>query len=257
MPIHPTTLIHPSLQLPPDLEIGPYSVVDEGIKLGNGVRIGPFCHLYPGVRLGDGVSLSDGVVLGNTPQDLKYRGEKTLVEIGSGTVLREYVTVNRGTAATGKTSIGSNCLIMAYTHVAHDCSIGDNVIIANGVQMGGHVSIGSASVISGMTGIHQFTTIGPGVFVGGGLRVDKDIPPFSKAMGEPLAWAGVNEIGLEKMGFGDKERKELKEFYRRINGVGSESVAKEFADHHALMVIFREFYGKSSRGLVGRRESPH
>ncbi len=214
--IHSTTILHPSLKLPSDLEVGPYAVLDEGVSLEKGVRIGPFCHLYSGTVLEDNVVLSDGVVLGNVPQDLKYRGEKTGVHIGSGTTLREYVTVNRSTAATGTTRIGSKCLIMAYAHVAHDCVLGDHVIIANGVQMGGHVSIGAASVISGMTGIHQFTTIGPGVFVGGGLRVDRDIPPFSKAMGDPLCWAGVNEIGLAKLEFGEGERKALKEFYRSL-----------------------------------------
>jgi UDP-N-acetylglucosamine acyltransferase len=173
-------------------------------------------------------------------------------------VLREYVTVNRGTAATGKTTVGRDCLIMAYSHVAHDCDIGDKVIIANGVQMGGHVTIGSCSVISGMTGIHQFTTIGPGCFVGGGLRVDRDIPPFSKALGEPLAWAGVNEIGLEKMGFGDEARKELKEFYRRFYLGNIESVQPVVisgqGDLSPLMAILKDFFSRKSRALIAKRD---
>lgn len=220
MRIHPTAILHPSLSLPSDLEVGPYAVLDEDVSLARGVRIGPFCHVYPGSRIGADVELSDGVILGNTPQDLKYRGEKTEVEIGAGSRLREYVTVNRGTAAFGRTVIGKNTLVMAYTHVAHDCVLGDQVIVANGVQMGGHVRIGDAAVVSGMTGIHQFVTIGPGAFIGGGLRVDKDILPFSKAMGEPLRWAGLNEIGFSKLGLPEGSGSALKTFYRQLFAEG-------------------------------------
>ena len=264
MNIHPTALIHPSLDLPPDLEVGPYAILDEDVSLRAGLRIGPFCHVYPGVRLEEGVSLADGVVLGNKPQDLKYRGEKTEVHVGAGTELREYVTVNRGTGAAGRTRIGRNCLIMAYTHVAHDCAIGDGVILANGVQMGGHVRIGAGSVISGMTGIHQFTTIGPGVFVGGNLRVDKDVPPFSKALGDPLAWAGVNEIGLAKLGFGsDAQRAAVKNFYRLLfsNGKAAATDWVESgkhlpsgltADKPFLEGILKEFLASHARGILMR-----
>jgi|GEM_PF-437785 len=222
MAIHPTALIHPSLDLPPDLEVGPYAVLDEDVRLAPGIRIGPFCHLYPGVVLEAGVRLEDGVILGNAPQDMKYRGEKTGVRIGAGSHLREYATVNRGTAASELTVIGSQCLIMAYTHVAHDCRIGDLAIIANGVQMGGHVHIGKAAVISGMTGIHQYVSIGAGSFIGGGLRVDKDVLPFTKALGDPLRFAGLNEIGLAKFPFGAGAGAALKAFYRGLSGGGAD-----------------------------------
>jgi UDP-N-acetylglucosamine acyltransferase len=220
MRIHPTAILHPSVVPPSDLEVGPYAVLDEGVTLAPGVRIGAFCHVYPGVRLEADVYLADGVILGNEPQDLKYRGEKTEVHIGTGTRLREYVTVNRGTAAFGRTVIGSHCLIMAYSHVAHDCVIGNQVIVANGVQMGGHVHIGDAAVISGMTGIHQFVTIGPGAFIGGGLRVDKDILPFSKALGDPLRWAGLNEMGMARLGLPAVAGAALKSFYRDLFAQG-------------------------------------
>src|SRR5690606_37353908 len=183
-----------------DLEVGPYALVDEDVALAPGVLIGPFCHVYPGVRLEAGVRLEDGVIVGNSPQDLKYRGERTGTLIGAGSHVREYVTVNRGTSASGWTLVGRQCLIMAYAHVAHDCVIGDRAVIANRVQMGGHVQVGAAAVVSGMTGVHQYVVIGPGAFIGGGLRVDKDILPFTKALGEPLRYAGINEMGLEKLG---------------------------------------------------------
>jgi UDP-N-acetylglucosamine acyltransferase len=270
MRIHPTAIVHPSLDLPSDLEVGPYAVLDEGVALARGVRIGPFCHLYAGVELEEGVSLSDGVILGNEPQDLKYRGEKTRTLIGAGSTLREYVTVNRGTAASGRTVVGAQCLIMAYSHVAHDCVIGPQAIVANGVQMGGHVHIGKAAVISGMTGIHQFVTIGPGAFIGGGLRVDKDILPFSKAMGEPLRWAGLNEIGMAKLGLPADAGAALKSFYRVLFAEGKAAALERLASIDTLGAMerpsasdtmgpsgdlwmqVRDFLGAQSRGLLLR-----
>ncbi|MDB5103852.1 MAG: lpxA [Fibrobacteres bacterium] len=264
MNIHPTAILHPSLDLPPDLEVGPYSILEEGVDLASGVRIGPFCHLYAGASLGIGVRLEDGVILGNAPQDLKYRGEKTGVRVGKGTQLREYVTVNRGTAASGRTVIGSDCLIMAYTHVAHDCEVGDQAIVANGVQMGGHVHIGKAAVISGMTGIHQFVRIGAGAFIGGGLRVDKDVLPFTKAMGDPLRFAGMNEVGLARSGFAAGSGAFLKAFYRdlardgkaaaldRLALAGSEGPEKVSMGDPALASILSVFLGEQRRGLLLR-----
>jgi UDP-N-acetylglucosamine acyltransferase len=256
MRIHPTAQIHPSLGLPDDVEVGPFALVDEDVTIGRGVRVGPFCHLYPGTRLGDNVSLSDGAVIGNKPQDLKYQGETTFVEIGAGTELREYVTVNRGTRATGRTRVGSNCLLMAYVHVAHDCDIGDRVVVANGVQMGGHVRIGDGAVISGMTGIHQFVAVGAGAFIGGALRVDKDVPPFSKALGDPLRWAGINEMGLARLGYGEAERKALKDFYRRLFELGVEAGLRSIGDGGEFAGLPEElkgFFRGRIRSLVARK----
>jgi UDP-N-acetylglucosamine acyltransferase len=257
MRIHPTAVLHPSLEPPSDLEVGPYAVLDEGVILSRGVRIGPFCHVYPGTRLDADVRLDDGVIVGNAPQDMKYKGESTGVRIGAGTRLREYVTVNRGTAASGETVIGSECLIMAYTHVAHDCRIGDRVIVANGVQMGGHVRIGRAAVISGMTGIHQFVVIGDGAFIGGGLRVDKDVLPFSKALGEPLRYAGLNEIGLAKFGFPAGTGAALKGFYRELFRQGKQtaltgSPLTEAMGNGGIGALLGEFFASQRRGLLMR-----
>jgi UDP-N-acetylglucosamine acyltransferase len=253
MPIHPTALLHPSLALPSGLQVGPYAVVDEGVELGADVRIGPFCHVYPGVRLEAGVRLEDGVIVGNAPQDLKYRGEPTGVRIGSGAHLREYVTVNRGTSASGYTTLGKNCLIMAYTHVAHDCCIGDAAIVANGVQMGGHVRIGKAAVVSGMTGIHQYVVIGAGAFIGGGLRVDKDILPFSKAMGDPLRFAGLNGLGLSRAGLPAAVGVELQSLYRVLPHGGKAAALEMLAGMDAALAsILDAFFADQKRGMLLR-----
>ena len=256
--IHPSAILHPSLALPADIEIGPYAVIDEDVELAPGVRIGPFCHLYPGVSLGEGARLEDGVILGNSPQDMKYRGEKTTVRIGAGAHLREYVTVNRGTAASGSTDVGSHSLIMAYTHVAHDCVIGEQAIIANGVQMGGHVHIGKAAVISGMTGIHQYVVIGAGAFIGGGLRVDKDVLPFSKALGDPLRYAGLNEIGLAKFHFQAGAAASLKSFYRGLSTEGKEAAMARLGQGTApvpdpgMQELLLAFLLEQRRGILMR-----
>jgi UDP-N-acetylglucosamine acyltransferase len=230
MAVHPTAVLHPSLVLPADAEIGPYAVLDEGVRLGIGVRIGPFCHLHTGSVLDDRVSLSDGVVVGGMPQDLKYRGESTGVHIGSGTQLREYVTVNRGTAAAGTTLIGRDCLLMAYTHVGHDSDIGDRCVIANAVQLGGHVQIGEAAIVSGITGVHQFVSIGPGAFVGGGLRAIKDVLPFTKGLGDPMRYGGPNPMGLERLGFPPVAESWLRAAYKALFSGGPTALEDWVAD---------------------------
>ncbi len=252
MSIHPLALVDPSVQLSGDVHIGPFTVVDKGVSLGENVMISSHCHLKSGTVLNEGVELNTGVVIGSDPQDLKYQGEETQVIIGSGSVIREYVTINKGTAASGLTQIGENCLVMAYTHIAHDCVIGDDVIIANGVQMGGHVKIGSHSVVSGMTGIHQFTTIGCGSFVGGGLRVAKDILPFSKALGEPLSWAGVNAQGLQKRGFSEESVSLLKQGFRMLKSEGQEAFLStlERGKELQLKSVFEAFFEEQSRSYL-------
>lgn len=260
MPIHPTAVVHPSLELPSDLELGPYAILDEDVTLAAGVRIGPFCHLYPGVRVEADVRLEDGVILGNSPQDLKYRGEKTGVLVKAGAHLREYVTVNRGTAAFGLTRIGAGALIMAYTHVAHDCDIGDHAVLANGVHMGGHVRIGAGAVVSGMTGIHQFVSIGAGAFIGGNLRVDKDVLPFTKALGEPLRYAGLNAMGLARAGLGPEASAWLQTFYRGFTAAGKTASLAAFeaggsqawAGWNELRGTLADFLGEQKRGLLTR-----
>lgn len=271
MAVHPTALVHPSLSLPPDAEVGPYALLDEDVELGEGVSIGPFCHLLPGTRLEAGVSLSDGVVVGGRPQDLKYRGEKTGARIGRGTQLREYVTVNRGTSASGLTSVGANCLLMAYTHVGHDCEVGDNVVLANAVHLGGHVTVGDGAVISGITGVNQFVSIGAGTFIGGGLRAIKDMLPFTKGLGDPMRYGGLNPKGLQRMGFPPSSEGWLKAAYRVLAGEGKAAclawLASEGgksrgagdADLERLAALVAAYLSRQTRSLLTRTsgaESP-
>jgi UDP-N-acetylglucosamine acyltransferase len=209
--LHPSAHVHPSAQIGDGSTIGPYAQIEAGVAM------------ELGCTLGQGVLLDTGVVLGGDPQDLKYRGEATQVRVGSGVRLREYVTVNRGTGVNGETVIGDQSLIMAYSHIAHDCVIGAGTVIANAVQMGGHVRIGAGAVISGMTGIHQFVSIGAGAFIGGGLRVDKDVPPGIKALGNPLRWGGVNVLGWERLGYSRALTPIIEAFYRELKRQGPEA----------------------------------
>jgi UDP-N-acetylglucosamine acyltransferase len=166
------------------------------------------------VRLAEDVTVGDGSILGGDPQDLKFQGEDTWVEVGAGTIIREYSTVNRATAATFKTVIGSRCFIMTYVHIAHDCHLGDEVVIANSTQLAGHVTIHDRAVLSGLNAIHQFVTIGSYAFVGGCSRVNQDIPPFVKAVGNPVELYGLNSIGLQRAGFPGETVAALKRAYR-------------------------------------------
>ncbi len=253
--IHPTALVHPEADLAADVIVGPYCVVDAGTRLGAGVQLGPFCHLYGGSELGESAILDDGVVVGNIPQDQKYSGMPSRAVIGAGTRLREYVTVNRASAGGDATRIGRDCLIMAYAHVAHDCQIGDRAILANAVQLGGHVQIGEGAILSGMTGVHQFTAIGAGAFIGGGLRVDQDVPPFCRAMGDPLRWAGLNLVGLRRKDTESETMAFLESFYRllyRENKSVALNWMNEQKDFGEVKKTLGDFFSHHKRTLLRR-----
>lgn len=212
--------------------VHPTAIVDAGAKIGEGVTIGPWCIVGPGCVLGDGstldaratleknvtlgrnVHIGIGSVLGGDPQDLKFRGEETFVEIGDDTVLREYVTVNRGTAHSITTRVGRNCFLMTNVHVAHDCQLGNNVIISNGTLLAGHVTVADRATISGNCAVHQFVRVGRFAYIGGVSKVTQDIPPFVRASGNPTALFGLNSVGLERNGFSPETRRELKRAYR-------------------------------------------
>lgn len=212
--IHPTAIIDPDAELGEGVEIGPWAMIGPNVIVGDRCRLGPRVRLQRNVRLADDVTVGDGSILGGDPQDLKFKGEETWVEVGSGTIIREYSTVNRATAATFKTVIGSRCFIMTYVHVAHDCHLGDEVVIANATQLAGHVTIHDRAVLSGLNAIHQFVTIGTYAFVGGGSRVNQDIPPFVKAVGNPMELYGLNSVGLQRAGFPGETVSALKRAYR-------------------------------------------
>ncbi|HZI77068.1 MAG TPA: acyl-ACP--UDP-N-acetylglucosamine O-acyltransferase [Gemmatimonadales bacterium] len=212
--IHPSALIDPSAELGGDVTVGPFAIVGPNVLVAAGCRIGPRVTLQRNVRLAEDVVIGDGSILGGDPQDLKYRGEETWVEIGAGTIIREYSTINRATSATLKTTVGARCFIMSYVHLAHDCHVGDDVVIANATQCAGHVTIQDHAVLSGLNAVHQFVTIGSYAFVGGGSRVNQDIPPYVKAVGNPMELYGLNTIGLQRAGFSPDTVAALKRAYR-------------------------------------------
>ncbi len=214
--IHPTAIISPDADIAADAEIGPFAIVGDGCTIGTGCVVAPRATLERNVMLGRSVKVGIGTILGGAPQDLKYAGEETTVEIGDGTIIREYATINRGTAHSFKTTVGKNCLLMSYVHIAHDCVIGDNVILSNVVQLAGHVTIDDRAILSGLSAVHQFARIGRNSFIGGCSRVAKDIPPFLKAVGNPVKLYGLNTVGLQRSGMDEETIRELKRAYRLL-----------------------------------------
>ncbi|MFZ0392126.1 MAG: acyl-ACP--UDP-N-acetylglucosamine O-acyltransferase [Calditrichia bacterium] len=253
--LHPAAVVDPQAQLGENVEVGPFAVIQSDVVVGDHCRIGNGAVLESGTRLGSNCTVGHYAVLGNPPQDLKFGGEKTYLEVGDHTTIREFATLNRGTTYHYKTVIGSHCFLMTYAHVAHDCIIGDRVILANAVQMGGHVEIDDDVTIGGVTALHQFVKVGRHAFVGGGLRVTKDVPPFIRAMGDPLRYGGTNHIGLSRKGFGREAILEIKRAYDLI--YRSEYTMKEAAqaiqeklrdipEIHAILA----FLQRSDRGLI-------
>jgi UDP-N-acetylglucosamine acyltransferase len=214
--VHPTAVLDASVELGEGVEIGPYAVLGPNVRIGAGTQLGPHVVIERDTMLGQDCRVHAGAVLGGDPQDLKYGGEAAPLIIGDRTVIRECVTVNRGTEARGRTQVGADCLLMAYSHVAHDCILGDHVILANSVNMGGHCELGDWVIVGGITAIHQFVQIGAHAFVGGSSAVRKDVPPFVKAAGDPLRLFGLNTVGLQRRGFSDEERAALRRAYRLL-----------------------------------------
>jgi UDP-N-acetylglucosamine acyltransferase len=214
--IHTTAIVHPNADIGDNVKIGPFTIVEDDVVIGKGSNIGSNVLLASGTRLGENCNVFNGAVLGTVPQDLKFGGEKTTLEVGNNTTIREFATLNRGTTDHWKTVVGSNCLLMAYSHVAHDCALGDNVIIANSVNMAGHVTIEDHVGIGGLTPIHQFVKIGKHTFIGGASKVRQDVPPFILAVDEPLRYGGLNKIGLKRRGFSQATLDNLKKAYRYI-----------------------------------------
>jgi UDP-N-acetylglucosamine acyltransferase len=208
--------IHPGAKLADDVVIEPFAVIHDNVEIGSGTWIGSNAVIASGARIGKNCKIHSGSVVSGVPQDLKFAGEVTTTEIGDNTVIREFVTISRGTSHSLKTSIGSGCLIMAYVHIAHDCAIGDRVILVNGVQLAGHVTVEDFAIVGGASAVHQFVRIGAHVMIAGGSLVRKDVPPYVTAAREPLCYAGINSIGLRRRGFSNEKINEIQEVYRRI-----------------------------------------
>lgn len=214
--VHPTAIVDPGAELGEGVTVGPWSIIGPGVRIGDGARIGSHVLIERDTILGADCHVHHGAVLGTDAQDMKYRGEDTLLLVGDRTVIREYATLNRGTTSLTRTVVGDDCLLLAYAHVAHDCQIGNNVIISNAVNMGGHVLIEDWANIGGLTAIHQFVRIGAHAMVGGASRAAQDIPPYTKAAGSPIKLYGLNGVGLERRGFSPEVRKALKGAYRTV-----------------------------------------
>lgn len=212
--IQPLAFIDPSAQIADNVIIDPFSVIHKNVVIGSGTWIGSNVTIMEGARIGKNCKIFPGAVISAVPQDLKFEGEETTAEIGDNTTIREFVTVNRGTKDKYTTKVGSNCLIMAYAHIAHDCEVGDGCILANGVTLAGHVKIGDYANIGGLTAIPQFISIGSHTYIAGGAFVRKDIPPFIKAAKEPISYMGVNSVGLRRRGFTNEKINEIQEIYR-------------------------------------------
>lgn len=253
--IHPTAIVSRKAQLAADVRVGPFAIVGDGCVLADGCQIAPHAVLERNVLLARNVKVGVGSVLGGDPQDLKFKGEETTVEVGEGTVIREYATINRGTAESLKTTVGQGCFIMSYVHLAHDCHVGDSVIISNSTQLAGHVTVEDKAILSGQIGVHQFALIGRYSFVGGCSRVAKDVPPYVKAVGNPVKLYGLNTVGLQRNGFPEDVIRELKRAYRLFfKSELNVSQAKERAASDLKKIPeveeFLRFFERSDRGVV-------
>lgn len=247
--------VHPDARIGNNVHIGDFTTIYEDVEIGDNCTIYGNVTIFPGARIGSGVKIFPGAVISAIPQDLKFRGEKTLAFVGDGTTLRECVTVNRGTAAKGKTVVGQNCLIMAYSHVAHDCLIGNRVIVSNACQFAGEVQIDDAAVIGGGSLIHQFCHLGRNIMLQGGALVNKDIPPFVKAAREPISYVGLNSIGLHRNGFTDEQIKEIADVYRLmylsdLNVTNAVKLIQEKLPQSELRDEIINFVNSSTRGVI-------
>ncbi len=212
----PLAYVHPDAKIADNVVIEPFVSIDHDVVIGEGSRIGSGVTILPGTRIGKNCNIFPGAVIGAIPQDMKFRGEYTTVEIGNNNTIREFVTINRGTSAKGKTIVGNNNLIMAYVHIAHDCNVGNNVILVNNTQLAGEVAVEDYVILAGMVAVHQFCRIGTHAMVAGGSLVRKDVPPFIKAGREPLSYVGINSIGLRRRNFTNEKIREIQDIYRYI-----------------------------------------
>ncbi|MDD2285852.1 MAG: acyl-ACP--UDP-N-acetylglucosamine O-acyltransferase [Paludibacter sp.] len=252
---HPLSQIHPEAVIAPDVEIGPFVFIDKNVEIGAGTKIASNVTILEGTRIGEKCNIFSGAVLGGIPQDLKFRGEESLAIIGNNTTIRECVTVNRGTAAKGKTVVGDNCLLMAYSHVAHDCIVANNVIIANASQLAGEVEIDDYAILGGGTLIHQFCKIGAHVMIQGGSKISKDIPPYVIAAREPASYAGVNSIGLKRRGFTNEQINLIQDVYRilfqsKLNTSNAIVKVLETIPETSERELIINFIKSSDRGII-------
>ena len=251
----PLAYVHPGAKIARNVVIEPFTTIHNNVEIGEGTWIGSNVTIMEGARIGKNCKIFPGAVISAEPQDLKFEGEVTTVEIGDNTTIRECVTINRGTKDRYKTVIGDNCLIQAYSHIAHDCIVGNNCIFSNSSTLAGHVTIGDYVVLAGLVAVHQFCTIGSHSFVTGGTSVRKDVPPYIKAAREPISYAGINSVGLRRRGYSPEKIREIQEIYRIL-------YQKNYNTSQALEIIEADmeatperdevlmFIRNSSRGIM-------
>ncbi|MDH8701112.1 UDP-N-acetylglucosamine acyltransferase [Dysgonomonadaceae bacterium PH5-43] len=247
--------VHPDAIIGENVTISPFVTIDKNVVIGDNTYIFPNAVILEGARIGKNCKIFPGAVISGVPQDLKFFGEETTCEIGDNTTVRECVTVNRGTIAKGKTVVGSNCLLMAYSHVAHDCILKDNIIIGNATQLAGEVEVDDYAILSGGTLVHQFTKVGKHVMVQGGSKLGKDVPPYIMAGREPISYSGVNIIGLRRRGFNNEQIASIQEIYRLIyqSGMNNSAAVRHIESNVPEGDEKREivqFISNSQRGIL-------
>jgi UDP-N-acetylglucosamine acyltransferase len=248
--------IHPKAQLGNNVTVEHFSSIYEDVIIGDGTWIGPNVTIFPGSRIGKDCRIFPGAVIGTIPQDLKFEGEYSTVEIGDRVMIRECATVNRGTKATGTTKVGNDTMLMAYVHVAHDCVIGEHCILANSTNLAGHVRIEDYAYFGGMSGAHQFTKIGKHAFISGGSMIGKDVPPFCLVMRNPAQYAGINSIGLKRNNFTTEEIHMIQDVYRTIfgnNGLNTSQAIQKIEEEIPSSVLrdyILTFVKTSERGII-------
>ena len=256
--IHTSAVVSPKAQIGENVVIGPFTIIEDDVVIGSGTTIGSSVLIANGARIGKECRIHHGAVVSSPPQDLKFRGEVTTLELGDHTIVREYATLNRGTHERWKTTVGNHCFIMAYAHVAHDCAVGNHVILANAANMGGHVVIEDNAVVGGVVAIHQFSHIGRHSMIGGGFRVTKDVPPYVLAGQEPLAFNGLNVIGLKRRNFPPETLATLGRAYNfiyhsKLNvSQAIEKIKSELPQTDEIRNVI-EFIEKSRRGIIWSR----
>ena len=249
------SIISKKAQIGKNVSIGPYCIIEDNVIIGDNTKIDSHTIIKEYTEIGKNCNIFSHCVIGEIPQDKKYDGEKSHLIIGNNNTIREYCTLNRGTGESGLTKIGNNCLFMAYVHVAHDCILGNDIILANGVQLGGHVTIDNYGIVGGMTPVHQFCKIGMHAFIGGGLRVVQDVPPYIIANGEPLKFSGINILGLRRRKFSSNERDNIKKAYKLIYNSNFnisqaiEEIQSTFNIDESIKDIIG-FIKSSTRGLI-------
>ncbi len=254
MDIHQFAVVHPEAKIGKDVKIGPFVTIDANVEIGDGTIIDSGAVIHSGARIGKNCHIHSNAVVCDIPQDLKFQGEDTVAIIGDNTVIREFVTIHRGTASRGKTVVGSNCLIMAYCHVAHDCIVGNHVIMSNAAQLAGEVEVADWAIIGGGALVHQFTHIGCHVMIQGGALVNKDIPPYCMVARYPIAYEGVNKVGLHRRGYSSEQIDAIADVYRTIYDSGlnvtqSLEEASKLPSSPERDVII-DFVRSSKRGIV-------